>query len=71
MHPTERLRQILPFAVALYLASSMAQLRATQPVLHVPHDGISIEDIVSGIKWHMLEVAKNEQAEMFAGFPGN
>lgn len=71
MHPAERLRQILPFVVAFYLAGSVAQLHATQPRLHLPRDGLSVADIASGIKWHMLEMARNEQSEMFAGSPGN
>ncbi|MCJ2131409.1 hypothetical protein [Methylobacterium sp. E-045] len=71
MHPTERLRQILPFAVALYLAGSIAQLQAARPMVHMPRDGVSLKNIVSGIKWHMLEMAKNEQAETFVGFTGN
>lgn len=71
MHPADRLRQILPFAVALYLAGSVAHLQATQSAFHGPRDGISAREIVSGIRWHMLEMAKNEQAEAFAAFPGN
>ncbi|MBB2964595.1 hypothetical protein [Methylobacterium sp. R2-1] len=71
MPPVERLRQILPFAVAVYLAGSVAQLQAIQPAFSAPHRGISVESLVSGIKWHMLEIAKNEQSEMSFGYPGN
>ncbi|CAO4177968.1 hypothetical protein [Methylorubrum populi] len=70
MPPVERLRQILPFAVAVYLAGSVAQLQATQPS-HAGSRGISVDSLVSGLKWHMLEMAKNEQAEMTFASPGN
>ncbi|AMB46703.1 hypothetical protein [Methylobacterium sp. AMS5] len=66
----ERLRQILPFAVAVYLAGSVGQLHATQSAFSVPR-GFSMESVASGIKWHMLEIAKNEQSEMAFGSPGN
>ncbi|TXN21547.1 hypothetical protein [Methylobacterium sp. WL9] len=71
MSPTERLRQILPLAVALYLAASVAHLQAKQIMVPLPHDGISLRKIVFGIKWHMIEMGKNEQAEFFIGWPGN
>lgn len=63
MPPAERLRQILPFAAAVYLAGSVAQLQAVQP-RHTALRSVSVEMLFSGIKWHMLEMAKNEQAEM-------
>lgn len=63
MPPAERLRQILPFAAAVYLAGSVAQLQAVQP-RHTALGSVSVETLVSGLKWHMLEMAKNEQAEM-------
>ena len=71
MPPVERLRQILPFAMALYLAGSVVQLQATQPGFHPTRVAIMAEDIVSGLKWHILQMAKNEQADMLVGFPGN
>ncbi|MFY9294802.1 MAG: hypothetical protein WAP03_29580 [Methylorubrum rhodinum] len=70
MPPAERLRQILPFAMAVYLAASVAQFQAVRPS-HVAPRGVSIESLVAGLKWHMLEMAKNEQAGMTLGFPGN
>ncbi|MER2249403.1 hypothetical protein ABS772_05685 [Methylorubrum podarium] len=70
MPPVERLRQILPFAAAVYLAGSIAQLQAIQPS-HTASRGVSVASLVSGLKWHMLEMAKNEQAEISFGSPGN
>ena len=70
MPPAERLRQILPFAVAVYLAGSVAQLQAIQQS-HAAPRGVTVGSLVSGLKWHMLEMAKNEQAEMTFGYPGN
>lgn len=71
MSPVERLRQILPFAMALYLAGSVAQFQATRPTFPPTRLVVTAENIVSGLKWHMLQIARNEQAEMFIGFPGN
>ncbi|WP_309236199.1 hypothetical protein [Methylorubrum sp. DB1722] len=71
MPPVERLRQILPFAAAVYLAFSVAQLQAVQPAYSTSHGGVSVASLLSGLKWHMLEIAKNEQAEMAFGYPGN
>ncbi|BAU88868.1 hypothetical protein MPPM_0263 [Methylorubrum populi] len=71
MPPVERLRQILPFAAAVYLAFSVAQLQAVQPAFAGSHNGVSVASVLSGLKWHMLEIAKNEQAEMAFGYPGN
>lgn len=70
MPPAERLRQILPFAAAVYLAASVAQIQANQPS-HVAPRIPTGDALVSGLKWHMLEMAKNEQAGMTLGFPGN
>lgn len=70
MPPIERLRLILPFAAAIYLAGSVAQLQAIQPS-HAAPRGVSVEALVSGLKWHMFEMAKNEQAEMTFASPGN
>ncbi len=64
MPPVERLRQILPFAAAVYLGFSVAQLQAVQPAYSSSHGGITVASLVSGLKWHMLEMARNEQAEM-------
>jgi hypothetical protein len=71
MSPTERLRQILPFAAALYLAASVAHLQAKQPAIPLPRDGVSVHRVLHAIKWHLIEMGKNEQAEAFIGFPGN
>ncbi|MCE4224347.1 hypothetical protein HCU64_11340 [Methylobacterium sp. C25] len=71
MPPHERLRQILPFAVALYLAASVANLQAKQSTIQLPRDGIALKNVVATIKWHLSEIAKNEQAETLIGFPGN
>ncbi|GLS43281.1 hypothetical protein [Methylobacterium brachythecii] len=71
MSPTERLRQILPFAAALYLAISVAHLQAKQPAVQLPRDGISLKRITASIKWHLIEMAKTEQAEALIAFPGN
>ncbi len=60
MPPVERLRQILPLAAAVYLAASVAQFQPN----HAAPRGVTVEELVSGLKWHMLEMAKNEQAEM-------
>lgn len=60
MPPVERLRQILPFAAAVYLAASVAQLQPN----HAAPRGPAVEELVSGLKWHMLEMARNEQAKM-------
>lgn len=70
MPPAERLRQILPFAMAVYLAASVAQIQARQPSHAAPRVP-TLEGLVSGLKWHMLEMAKNEQAGMTLGFPSN
>ncbi len=70
MPPAERLRQFLPLAMAFYLAASVAQLQVGQPS-HAAPRGVSIESLISGLKWHMLEMARNEQAGMTLGTPGN
>lgn len=70
MPPAERLRQLLPFAAAVYLAVSVAQIQANGPGPTAPRVP-TVETLVSGLEWHMLEVAKNEQAGMSLGFPGN
>ena len=67
MPPVERLRQILPLAAAVYLAASVAQFQPN----HAAPRGVTVEELVSGLKWHMLEMAKNEQAEISFGSPGN
>ncbi|POR41298.1 hypothetical protein [Methylobacterium sp. V23] len=70
MNDFTRLREILPFAAALYLATSIAQLQATQAGdLH--RTGQSIGSVVSSLKWHMLQVAGNERSEGLTLFPGN
>ncbi|MFF9385855.1 hypothetical protein ACF1A3_35905 [Streptomyces globisporus] len=68
MPPAERLRQFLPFAMAASLAASVAQFQAVQPS-HAAPRGVSIETLVAGLQWHMLEMARNEQAEMAVGTP--
>lgn len=70
MPPAERLRQILPFAAAVTLAAGVAQIQAIQPS-HPAARGLTVEALVSGLEWHMLEMARNEQAEMAIGYPGN
>ncbi|GEP09072.1 hypothetical protein [Methylobacterium gnaphalii] len=71
MSPTERLRQILPFAAALYLAASVAHLQAKQPGIQLPREGLSLHRVVAGIKWHITETAKYERATGLFAFPGN
>ncbi|MEA1833389.1 hypothetical protein U8607_14990 [Methylobacterium durans] len=70
MNDLDRLQKILPFAVALYLATSLAQLQATQAT--APHAGsaVSVERVAASVKWHMLQIARNEQNEALV-FPGN
>lgn len=63
MSDLERLRQVLPFAAALYLAGSAAQLQAIQPAPHVPRANLTLDRVVSSLKWHALEMAKNERSE--------
>lgn len=70
MPPAERLRQILPIAAAVYLAASVAQIQTNGPGHTAPRVP-TVEAVVSGLEWHMLEMAKNEQAGMSLGFPGN
>lgn len=67
MNDFTRLREILSFAAALYLATSIAQLQAGS--LH--RTGLSIGPTVSALKWHMLQVAGNERSEGLTFFPGN
>lgn len=70
MNDLTRLREILPFAAALYLATSIAQLQAVQPGdLH--RTGLSVATVVSGLKWHMLQIAGNERNEGLVFYPGN
>ena len=70
MNDFTRLREILCFAAALYLATGIAQLQATQAG-NLHRTGLSIGPTVSALKWHMLQVAGNERSEGLTFFPGN
>lgn len=71
MNDLDRLHQILPFAAALFLLTGTAQIQATQPAVQHAPSGFSVERVVAGAKWHMLQIAKNERNEALAFYPGN
>ncbi|MCJ2061164.1 hypothetical protein MKK63_00285 [Methylobacterium sp. J-088] len=70
MNHLERARDILPILAALYammmVANSHAPPRPTLPAA----TGIDADRVVAGLKWHMLEIARNERNEALL-FPGN
>ncbi|WP_336492653.1 hypothetical protein [Methylobacterium nigriterrae] len=70
MYELSRLRAALPYAAALYLLTSIAQLQATQPA-HVSPGGLTADRVVRGLTWHMLQIARNEQGESLVFYPGN
>ncbi|MCJ2068878.1 hypothetical protein MKK75_08695 [Methylobacterium sp. J-030] len=70
MNHLERARDILPILAALYAMVMIANIHAAaRPVLPVS-TGIAATRVVSGLKWHMLEIARNERNEAIL-FPGN
>lgn len=68
MNHLDRVRDILPVAAALYAFLMVANFQAAQHPPHIP--GLDAERLVSGLTWHMLQVARNEQSEAIL-FPGN
>ena len=71
MDDLSRLRDILPFAVALYLLASTVQLQATQHTPQYVGSSITVKEVLSRVKWHMLQVARNERNENLVFYPGN
>jgi hypothetical protein len=70
MNHLERVRDILPILAALYAMVMVAQIHpAHRPVLPAGM-GLDAERVVAGLKWHMLEIGRNEQNEAML-FPGN
>ena len=70
MNHLERARDILPILAALY---AMVVVANTHAASHPPlptGTGIDVARVVAGLKWHMLEVGRNEQNEALL-FPGN
>lgn len=68
MNHLDRVRDVLPVAAALYAFLMAANIQAA----HRPVRGLSfdVEQVMSGLKSHMLQVARNEKNEAFL-FPGN
>ena len=67
MNHFERARDILPILAALYALVMVGQIHAA-PFPAAPR--LEASRVTSGLKWHMLEMARNEQNEAIF-FPGN
>ncbi|TXM94772.1 hypothetical protein FV223_03385 [Methylobacterium sp. WL116] len=65
-HP-ERARDVLPVLAALYALVMVSNIHAA-PFPVAPT--LEASRVVSGLKWHMLEIARAEQNEAVF-FPGN
>jgi hypothetical protein len=63
-------RDVIPFAVMLYLMMSMAQLHATQKGPSASELTVSVGHFLSSVEDHMLEIAQNERGESLFLFPG-
>jgi predicted anti-sigma-YlaC factor YlaD len=70
MNHLERVRNILPILAALYAMVMVANTHAAPRPMLPAASSIDAERVVSGLKWHMLEIARNEQNEAIL-FPGN
>ena len=70
MNHLERARDILPILAALYALVMVANMQAAQRPALPSGAGIAAERVVSGLKWHMLQIARNAQNEALL-FPGN
>ncbi|MHB2205623.1 hypothetical protein [Methylobacterium sp. CM6257] len=70
MNHLERVRDILPVLAALYALVMVANMQAAPRPALSSGSGIAAERMVSGLKWHMLQIARNEQNEAIL-FPGN
>lgn len=69
MNDLDRIRDLFPLIAALLLMTSLAQMHAARPAAyHGP--GFNFEAAAARMKWHMLEVARNERGEAFL-YPGN
>lgn len=69
MNDLDRIRDLFPLIAALLLMTSMAQVHAVRlAAYHGP--SFSLEAAAARVKWHMLEVARNERGEAFL-YPGN
>ncbi len=66
-HP---LRGMLPVALMFYLLVGLAHWRAVRipPRVRV---GFSVAETLAGLRWHMLQIARNERNEAFPFYPGN
>jgi hypothetical protein len=70
MNHLERVRDVLPILAALYAMAVIANSHAaSRPALPIG-PGFDSERVVAGLKWHMLEIGRNEQNEALL-FPGN
>jgi hypothetical protein len=63
-------RDVMPFAIMLYLLMSMAQLHATQKSPSAPGFVVTMGKALSSLEGHMLEIAQNERSESLSLFPG-
>lgn len=70
MNHLERVRDILPILAALYAMVLVANSHAAPRPMLPTGTGIDAERVVAGLKWHMLEIGRNEQNEAML-FPGN
>ncbi|MGC5779474.1 hypothetical protein [Methylobacterium sp. NFXW15] len=70
MNHLERVRDILPILAALYAMVMVANIHAGPRLMLPASTGIDAERVVAGLKWHMLEIGRNEQNEALL-FPGN
>ncbi|TXM99756.1 hypothetical protein FV242_24355 [Methylobacterium sp. WL64] len=69
MNDLDRIRDLFPLIAALLLVTSLVQAHAARPAAyHGP--GFSFEAAATRVKWHMLEVARNEHGEAML-YPGN
>jgi hypothetical protein len=61
-------RDVMPFAIMLYLMMSMAQLHANQGSTAGGY-AVSFGRFMHSVEWHMLEIAQTEQGESLFIFP--
>lgn len=70
MNHLDRARDILPALAALYALLTVANMQAVPRPMLPTGAAVAAERVVSGLKWHMLQIARNERSEAIL-FPGN
>ena len=70
MNRFHQLREMLPVALLFHLLVGLAHW----PTIHVQQRldlGPSAEKTLAGLKWHMLQIARNERNEALPFYPGD